>query len=347
MGSTASNGPDSPETAPGGAPRTTAALPPSYRASAARAPAAARSRISRAVLGRYVFCYAMLLVPAAFFVLFRVIPIVQTLRLSVLNWDLISRVKPFVGVENFRTLLGDSNFQLALSNTTVFAAATVVASVVLALLVALPLAGRAGAGAAGRRLRFEGAYQLIYFLPFITPTVPEAVVWKWIYDARYGILNYVLGLAGIPPAGWLIEPRITLWAVSIMSVWKTLGYNMVLFIIGLRAIPAEYTEAGLIDGATGWRFFRFLTLPLLMPTVLLVTVISTIGAYNVFTQVYVMAADIQGSPGSVVRVLIYDIFENAFRFYRMGYASAEATVFFAIVLLLTLAQFRVLRSRTE
>jgi multiple sugar transport system permease protein len=287
----------------------------------------------------------MLLVPSTFFLLFRVIPIIETLRLSVLNWDLISRVKPFVGVENFRTLLLDSNFRLALSNTTVFAAATVVASVVLALLVSLPLAGRRAGGA--RRLRFEGVYQLIYFLPFITPTVPEAVVWKWIYDARYGILNYVLGLAGIAPLGWLIEPRITLWAVIIMSVWKTLGYNMVLFIIGLRAIPAEYTEAGLIDGATGWQFFRFLTLPLLMPTVLLVTVISTIGAYNVFTQVYVMAADIQGSPGSVVRVLIYDIFENAFRFYRMGYASAEATVFFAIVLLLTLAQFRVLRSRTE
>jgi multiple sugar transport system permease protein len=343
MGSTASKGQDPRSVAPGGAPRA-AALPPSYAAGAH--PAAARARVSRIVLERYVFCYTMLLVPAAFFLLFRVIPIVQTLRLSVLNWDLISRVKPFVGLDNFRTLLQDSNFQLALSNTTVFAAVTVVASVVLALLVALPLAGRPAAGGV-RRLRFEGAYQLIYFLPFITPTVPEAVVWKWIYDARYGILNYVLGLVGIAPVGWLIEPRITLWAVIIMSVWKTLGYNMVLFIIGLRAIPAEYTEAGLIDGATGWRFFQFITLPLLMPTVLLVTVISTIGAYNVFTQVYVMAADIQGSPGSVVRVLIYDIFENAFRFYRMGYASAEATVFFAIVLLLTLAQFRVLRSRIE
>jgi multiple sugar transport system permease protein len=308
---------------------------PRLPAAGARAP---RRPISRVMLSRYIFCYAMLLVPAAFFLLFRVIPIVETLRLSFFSWDLISRTKPYVGLDNFSTLLADSNFQLALSNTTVFAAVTVVASVVLALLVALPLA---------RRLRFEGIYQLIYFLPFITPTVPEAVVWKWIYDVRYGILNYVLSWFGIPPIGWLLEPRTTLWAVIIMSVWKTLGYNMVLFIIGLRAIPAEYTEAGLIDGATGWRFFRYLTLPLLMPTLLLVTVISTIGAYNVFTQVYIMAADIQGSPGSVVRVLIYDIFENAFRFYRMGYASAEATVFFAIVLVLTLAQFRVLRSRTE
>jgi multiple sugar transport system permease protein len=332
MGSTASNG--SRRTAHGGTPRAGAAL---FGRSAIRTPRS-RSRVSRTIVGRYLFCYLMLLVPTAFFVIFRVIPIAQTLRLSVLNWDLISPTKSFVGFENFRALLQDSNFRLALSNTTVFAAVTVAASVALGFLVALPLA---------RPLRFEGVYQFIYFLPFITPTVPEAVVWKWIYDARYGIFNYLLSLVGIPPVGWLIEPRIALWAVVIMSVWKTLGYNMVLFIVGLRAIPAEYTEAGLIDGATGWRFFRFLTLPLLMPTVLLVTVISTIGAYNVFTQVYVLAADIQGSPGSVVRVLIYDIFENAFRFYRMGYASAEATVFFAIVLLLTLAQFRALGKQTE
>jgi multiple sugar transport system permease protein len=296
------------------------------------------SRLSRADRSRYAFCYLMLGVPTALFLLFRIIPIARTLQLSVLNWDLISPTKPFVGMENFQALLEDPNFRLALSNTTIFAAATVAGSVVLALAVAVPLA---------RRLRFEGLYQLLYFLPFITPTVPEAVAWKWICDTRYGILNYVLSLVGVPPVPWLTDPRATLWAVIMMSVWKTIGYNMVLFIVGLRAIPAEYTEAGLLDGATPWQHFRFITLPLLMPTVLLVTVISTINAYNVFTQVYVLASDIQGSPGSVARVLIYDIFENAFRFYRMGYASAEATVLFVIVLVLTLVQFRVLRSQTE
>jgi multiple sugar transport system permease protein len=294
--------------------------------------------VSRILVARYAFCYLMLAVPTGLFVLFRIIPIVQTLRLSVLNWDLISAAKPFVGLENFRALLQDPNFQLALSNTTTFAAVTVAASVALGLLIALPLA---------RRVRLEGLYQLLYFLPFVMPTVPEAVAWKWICDTRNGVLNYLLSLFGVAPVPWLTDPGATLWAVIIMSVWKTLGYNMVLFIVGLRAIPAEYTEAGLIDGAAGWRLFRSVTLPLLMPTVLLVTVISTIGAYNVFTQVYVLASDIQGSPAGLVRVLIYDIFENAFRFYRMGYASAEATIFFLIVLFLTLVQFRVLRSQTE
>jgi multiple sugar transport system permease protein len=161
------------------------------------------------------------------------------------------------------------------------------------------------------------------------------------------MLNYLLSMVGAAPVSWLSNPDATLWAVIIMSVWKTLGYNMVLFVVGLRSIPAEYGEAAQLDGASGWQHFQFITLPLLMPTVLLVVVISTINAYNTFTQVYVLAADVQGSPGGLARVLIYDIFEKAFRFYRMGYASAEATVFLLIVVLLTAAQFRVLRARTE
>ena len=294
--------------------------------------------VSRWTLARYGFCYLVLAIPSLLFLVFRIIPMAQTFQLSVLNWDLISPVKPFVGLENFRSLLDDPNFQLAFSNTTLFAAVTVAASTVLALIVALPLT---------RRTRLEGMYQLIYFLPFVAPVVPVTVAWKWIFDTRYGIVNYLLSLVNVAPIPWLTQPDAVLWAVIIMSVWKMLGYNIVLFIVGLRAIPAEYNEAGQIDGAAGAQLFRFITLPLLMPVVLLVTVFSTISAYNVFTQIYVFASDIQGSPGSLARVLIYDIFENAFRFYRMGYASAEASVFFVLVLILTLFQFRVLRSRTE
>jgi multiple sugar transport system permease protein len=294
--------------------------------------------VSRWTLARYGFCYLVLAIPSLLFLVFRIIPMAQTFQLSVLNWDLISPVKPYVGLENFRSLLDDPNFQLAFSNTTLFAAVTVTASTVLALIVALPLT---------RRTRLEGIYQLIYFLPYVAPVVPVTVAWKWIFDTRYGIVNYLLSLVNVGPVPWLTQPDAVLWAVIIMSVWKMLGYNIVLFIVGLRAIPAEYSEAGQIDGASGRQLFRFVTLPLLMPVVLLVTVFSTISAYNVFTQIYVFASDVQGSPGSLARVLIYDIFENAFRFYRMGYASAEASVFFVLVLLLTLLEFRVLRSRTE
>jgi multiple sugar transport system permease protein len=294
--------------------------------------------VSRWTLARYGFCYLILTIPSLLFLVFRILPMAQTFQLSVFDWDLISPVKSFVGLANFRMLLDDPNFQLAFSNTTLFAAVTVTASTVLALLVAMPLT---------HRIRLEGIYQLIYFLPYVAPVVPVAVAWKWIFDTRYGIVNYLLSLVNVGPIPWLTQPDTVLWAVIIMSVWKMLGYNIVLFIVGLRAIPAEYNEAGQIDGTTGWQLFRFITLPLLTPVVLLVTVFSTISAYNVFTQVYVLASDIQGSPGSLARVLIYDIFENAFRFYRMGYASAEASVFFVMVLVLTLFEFRVLRSQTE
>ncbi|HET8580147.1 MAG TPA: sugar ABC transporter permease [Nitrospiraceae bacterium] len=294
--------------------------------------------MSRTRLGRYLFGYSMLAIPFAFFLVFRIVPIIRTLTLSVFQWDLISREKPFVGIENFRALWQDASFKLAFSNTTVLAVVTVTCSVVLGLVIALPLA---------RRLRFGGVYQLLLFLPFITPMVPSAVAWRWIYETRYGMLNYVLSLVGAGPVPWLSNPSATLWAVIIMSVWKTLGYNTLLFVVGLRAIPGEYGEAAQLDGASGWQYFWFVTLPLLMPTVLLVVVISTINSYNAFTQVYVLAADVQGSPGSLARVLIYDIFEKAFRFYRMGYASAEAAVFLLIVLCLTALQFRVLGARTD
>lgn len=293
---------------------------------------------NRTVLVRYFFCYSMLAIPVALFVVFRIVPIMQTLQLSVRNWDLISPTKPFVGMENFRMLFSDPSFKLALSNTTVLAWVTVLVTVSLGLLLAVPLA---------RRRRLEGFYQLFYFLPYIAPIVPAAVVWRWIYETRYGLLNYVLSLFAIGPVPWLTDPGTTLWAVIMVSIWKTLGYNTVLLIVGLRAIPADYGEAGQIDGASAWQLFRFITFPLLIPMVLLVTVISTINAYNVFAQAYVLASDIQGSPGSLVRVLVYDIFENAFRFYRMGYASAEATVFLVLVLTLTLLQFRVLRGQGE
>src|ERR1700730_11473994 len=294
--------------------------------------------VSRWTLARYGFCYVVLAIPSLLFLVFRIVPMAQTFQLSVFDWDLISPVKSFVGLRNFGMLLEDPNFRLAFSNTTVFAAVAVAASTVFALFVAMPLT---------HHVRMEGIYQLIYFLPYVAPVVPVAVAWKWIFDTRYGIVNYLLSLINVGPVPWLTRPDTVLWAVIIMSVRKMLGYNIVLFIVGLRAIPGDYNEAAQIDGATGWQLFRFITLPLLMPVVLLVTVFSTISAYNVFTQVYVLASDIQGSPGSLARVLIYDIFENAFRFYRMGYASAEASVFFVMVLVLTLFEFRVLRSQTE
>jgi multiple sugar transport system permease protein len=231
-------------------------------------------------------------------------------------------------------LLSDENFLLALKNTTLFAVFVVGVSVVLGLALAILLIGK---------LRFTAAYQAMYFLPVITPMVPMAIAWKWIFDARYGILNYALSWVGVRPIGWLTSPDVAMWAIIIMSVWKVLGYNMVLLLVGLKSIPVVYYEAASIDGAGGWAVFRRITLPLLKPILLFVIVISTINAYNVFTQVYVMTQGSQAAPGAPLRVLVFDIYQNGFQFFKMGYASAEAVVLTLIVLALTLVQFRVIR----
>ncbi len=174
--------------------------------------------------------------------------------------------------------------------------------------------------------------------------VPMAIAWKWIYDPMYGILNYVLSLFGIPRVGWLVYPETALWAIIAMSIWKVIGYNMVLFLVGIKNIPSDYYEAAAIDGANSWNLFWRITLPLLKPILLYVLVTSMINAFNVFTQVYVMTTGTQAAPARTLRVLIFDIYENGFRYFRMGYASAEAVILTFLVLGLTLIQFRLMRT---
>ena len=293
-----------------------------------------RFRVDRLTLAKYRFCYLGLIPVFAIYWVVRLEPIGRTFVLSFYDWHLVRALKPFVGLDNYRELARDQNFLLALQNTTLFAVFVVGVSVVLGLALAVLLAGK---------LRFTAAYQAIYFLPVITPMVPMAIAWKWVFDARHGILNYALSWAGVPPVGWLTSPDVAMWAIIIMSTWKVLGYNMVLLLVGLKNIPATFYEAAAIDGAGGWRLFRRITLPLLRPILLFVIVISTINAYNVFTQVYVMTQGSQAAPGAPLRVLVFDIYQNGFQFFKMGYASAEAVVLTLIVLALTLIQLRVIR----
>jgi multiple sugar transport system permease protein len=264
----------------------------------------------------------------------RLEPIGRTFYLSFHDWHLIRRERPWVGLENYRELFRDANFLQALWNTTLFAVFVVALSVVAGLALAVLLAGK---------LRFTAAYQAIYFLPVITPMVPMAIAWKWMLDARVGVVNYALSWVWIGPIGWLTSADVAIWSIIVMSVWKVLGYNLVLLLVGLKNIPATLYEAAAIDGASGWRLFRRITLPLLRPILLFVVVVSTINAYNVFTQVYVMTQGSQAAPGSSLRVLVSDIYQNGFQFFKMGYASAEAVVLTLIILVLTLVQFRFIR----
>lgn len=299
-------------------------------------PLAAVRRVPRRTWDRYRFVLLALAPIMVLFTYLRIVPTAQALLMSVFDWELIKPAEKFVGLDNYINLLNDNNFRTAFFNTTVFAVATTILSVVLALglasLLARFVAGRTG-----------GFLELLYFAPVLVPMVPVTLGWREIFDYQHGILNAAIGLVGIPRQAWLSDPTMTLVGVVILSVWKQLGYNMIILIVGMRAIPHVYHEAAAVDGASAWQQFRSITMPLLAPVTLFVVVITTISAYNVFTQVYVLASDVQGAPGKLVRVLVYDIFENGFRFFNMGYAAAEAVYLFLIIIVLTIIQFRFLR----
>lgn len=282
------------------------------------------------------FCILGILPIVVIYAYLRFIPIANIMYMSMFQWDLVSSEKPFLGFGNFIEMFNNDAFLQALKNTTLIAFGVFFLSVPIAMVIAALL---------NSGIRFKAWYESIYFLPYITPMVPVAVTWKWIYNKDYGLLNYFLGWFGVPPQAWLFEPTLALISVIILTVWKTIGYNMIIFMVGIGGISKEYYEAASLDGATGISAFRYITVPLLKPITLFVSIVTLIQSYNVYSQVYILASDIQGSPGYVVRVLVYDMIENGFRYYRMGYAAGEAVVLFMIVLLLTLIQLWISRER--
>jgi multiple sugar transport system permease protein len=278
----------------------------------------------------------MVMVPICLlYLVLRIIPILGTFYLSFFKWNIIKPHHPFVGLENFARILEDKTFGVALANTLLFALFTVVISVSLALGLALALK---------KKTRLGSLYEFVYFLPVVIPMVPVSIIWKWMYDKTYGIINYFLSFLGIQAVGWLTEPTMALASIIIMSVWKALGYYMILFLVGLRNIPEQYYEAALVDGANKWHVFRYITCPLLKRMTLYISVIATIQALNVFTQVYVMTTGSQGAPAAAVRVLVYEIYQNGFRYFKMGYASAQVLVLFAIVMIISLLQFKLFKT---
>jgi len=293
--------------------------------------AAAKARIGLTEYKKRVFAYSAIIPVIVIFCFLRIVPILQNFLYSFFDSTVVNPLEEFIGITNYLDLFKDKLFVISLVNTTLFALFVTVFSVFIALLVAVLLA---------EKTRMGGLLETLYFLPVITPMVPVAVVWKWIYDPTYGLLNYFLSFFGVKPIAWLVYPDLAMWAIIIMSVWKVIGYNMIIFLVGIRDIPDSYIEASMIDGANRYQAFRYIVFPLLRPILLFVTVISTINAYNVFTQVFIMTSGPQGAPGNAVRTLVFDIYENAFRYFKTGYAASEAVILFLIVLVLTMVQLK-------
>ncbi len=279
----------------------------------------------------------LFLAPAlAMFVLFFVVPVVAGLLMSFTDFDLYAIAAPanarFVGLRNYGTLLGDAAFWRALGNTVYFVAVGAPLSIAMSLAAAMLLDHP--------RVRLRGLFRTVYFAPVVTTLVSVAIVWRYLFHPRYGLFNHALGLVGIGPIDWLGDPHWSMPAIIIVAVWKNFGYNMLIFLAGLQTIPKELYEAAAIDGAGRGQRFLHITLPGLAPTALFVGVTTLIGFFQLFSEPYIMT---QGGPLGATRSLVLLMYEEGFRWWRMGLASTVAVLLFLITLAATLAQLRLQR----
>jgi multiple sugar transport system permease protein len=271
------------------------------------------------------------------FLIFTAFPVVASLALSFFRWDLLSP-PVFIGAEQFRELLfDDQQFQRVVLNTFYFTFGTVPARVILSLALALAL---------NQKLRGITAYRVIYFLPVVTSLVAAALVFQWVFIGNFGILNGFLwtirGLTGLPiqPPDWLNSTKWAMPAVMILNLWKNVGFTMVIYLAGLQAIPQELYEAAEVDGAGAWAKFRHITLPMVSPTTFFVLIMSLIWAFQVFEEAYIMT---KGGPAYATTTVVYYIYLNAFRWFRMGKAAALAWLLFAVIFVFTFFQMRLQR----
>ena len=256
--------------------------------------------------------------------IFQLYPTLFSLYVSFTEWNLLTPMR-WIGGRNFVDLLtNDRNFLPALTNSFVYALGTVIPGLALALVFAVLL---------NQNITGRNVYRTIYFVPVVAPTVAVAILWSWIYEPDFGILNFLLSIGGIEGPAWLGSSDWAMTAVIIMSIWHGLGYNIVIFLAGLQSISPDFYEAAAIDGASGLHKFWYITLPLLSPVTFFALVLAVISAFQVFTAPFVMTA---GGPANATLTVVMQLYKEAFQFQRMGLASALAYILFVIIVGLTL-----------
>ncbi|HEY3364633.1 MAG TPA: sugar ABC transporter permease [Symbiobacteriaceae bacterium] len=271
--------------------------------------------------------YLFLLPTLAVLATFSFYPVVRAFTLSLYDWGL-SPDKEFIGFQNYVEVFHDKVFWLAVRNTAVYIIGTVPVQIILALGVALLL---------NQKIRFRPFYRLAFFVPYITTATAISMVWLWIYHDQWGLLNYILGWFGADPKKWLLDPRYTMMTIIVIGIWKIIGYTVVIFLAGLQNVDRELYNAARVDGANDWQGFWHVTWPLLSPTTFFVSITSMIGAFKVFTEIFVLYG---GKPGPLRAgtTMVFYVYEAAFQDHRMGYASAAAYILFFMVLFVTFFQ---------
>ena len=258
---------------------------------------------------------------------FLVGPIVYSLGLTFYDWNLLSSPE-FVGFDNYSSLYNDSAFRAAFQHTLTFIAIYIPAVIVTALCVAILL---------NQKLRGLSFFRTSFFVPVVSSWVVVSLMWKWIFNPRYGLINFLLAQIGINGPAWLFDPDVALYAIIITSVWKDTGFIAVMLLAGLQNIPESFYEAARIDGANQWRLWRHITLPLLTPSLFFALIVSIINSFQVFDQVWLMPEDFARSGTTVI---VEQIVNHAFRYNQMGYAASMSWVLFAVIFVITIVQFR-------
>lgn len=290
------------------------------------------SSIRRRERAAWIFVAPALLAVGLFFA----VPVISALLLSLTDFDIYALADlnnlRFVGLQNYQNLLGNPLFWGAMKNTVWFAVLGVPLSIAASLAAAVILNARV--------VKWRPIWRVMFFAPYVTTLVATAVVWRYLLHTRYGVINWALQGVGLPPVDWLGDPSTSIPAILMFVVWKIFGYNMLIFLAVLQTVPDDLYEAARIDGAGPWKQFRHVTLPAIAPTMLLVSIISVAGFFQLFAEPYVMT---QGGPAQSTVTVLYFMYEEGFKWWNLGSASAVAFVLFLCIFAVTLVQLWVSR----
>lgn len=271
----------------------------------------------------------LFLMPACLIlIIFTIVPSLSALVLSFTKWDMMSNIE-FIGIDNYRKLFKDITFLKSFKNTSLYVLGYVPIVVIFSLIIALLLNEKWFKG--------KNLFRVIFYLPYIISPVAISMIWKWVYNPAFGLLNQFIGLFGVHRQFWLEDSRFAIPALVLMTVWQMFGYNVVLFMAGLLSIPSSYYEAASVEGASKLQTIRFIILPLLAPTTIFVIVISIINSFQVFDQVLILGG-VSGPPKSL-EVVVYYLYKVSFSSFKMGYGATIGMVLFLSILIITIIQF--------
>jgi len=280
--------------------------------------------------------FFFLLPAVAILIVFSLLPSLAAIGLSFTKWDMMSPAR-FAGLANYKRLLADARFKASFVNTLYYVIGSVPLGVLFSLIIALVLNEK--------WLKGKVLFRTLFFIPVVVSSVAVSMMWKWIYNPAYGFLNAALSVVGIPRQFWISDPHLAIPSLIVMTVWQTFGFNVVIFLAGLLAIPAELYEAAMVDGANKWQQIRHITLPLLAPTTTFVIIMAIIRSFQVFDQVQILGG-VAGPPKSLV-VTVYYLYQMAFGSFKMGYGTTIGVVLFLTILVVAVAQFRYYARRFE